>query len=619
MTRRGAVGPVGFVLTLAAALAPAIVATPAAAQVTVHDHSRDADRPGPTVTGFAPQGGPVGTLVTIAGSGLARPNLVVLFGGRPVRIESAGDNEVRFVVPGRWGDGAIVLRVPGAGGAPGSDLPVGSFAVVELPLVSGFTPAGGPAGTRVEIRGSGFLPGDQVFLGRRALAIAELAPDRIVVTIPAGAPSDVFTVARTGAPPAASVARFQAMPPVVEGFSPAAGPPGTVVRIRGFGFGPDDVVLYGRLPVQVVQRHEHGVEVVVPANARKSEPFCIRGAGHPDVATAAPFALLVNPSISSFAPTSGGPGTRVEIFGSMFQPRDTVYLGARALPVLGVDENRIVVSIPPGVQSDVFTVLRAGQIVASSRAPFDVTYQPSISGLTPAQGPPGTQVRIAGAGFAGEVRVFYGPLEVPILGREGTSQITVQVPRAAVAPAAFVVQTRIGQAQSAAFLLSGYAGVDAVVPGSGPPGTRVTIRGWFSGGESFYLGGAALPILDRQPGQVVVQIPPGATTGQLEVESFGTRATTRFRFEVLAPPLGIASFSPDTGSAGTEVTLYGQGFTPTTSVWFHKDVPCEVLRRGPNAITIRLPYAVRGRHRFVVTDEAGNRAVSQGRFEVVEY
>src|SRR5262249_14886564 len=138
---------------------------------------------------FAPPAGPPGSTITLHGHGLA-PGLRVFVGGREAGIDFADETTLQIHVPPiPRGNAALSIRAPGRA-APA----VGTFTVTNELVIQNFTPQSGPAGTRVELRGGFYERGDVVMLGAMRLPVIEGSRSRLIVAIPAGAPSDVFVV-----------------------------------------------------------------------------------------------------------------------------------------------------------------------------------------------------------------------------------------------------------------------------------------------------------------------------------------------------------------------------------------------------------------------------------------
>lgn len=110
-------------------------------------------------------------------------------------------------------------------------------------------------------------------------------------------------------------------------------------------------------------------------------------------------------------------------------------------------------------------------------------------------------------------------------------------------------------------------------PASGTVGTPITISGTGLNRVTSvsFNGTQATSITGQSAGQLVVQVPAGATTGKIVLSTATGDATTATNFTVLAaaPDLAVSSFSPPAGAAGTEVTVSGSGFTGVTGVLFN--------------------------------------------------
>jgi hypothetical protein len=566
-----------------------------------------------SVSGFAPTSGPVGLKVTISGRGFMAQTKVV-FGGRPVATDSISDSAIVFTVPARFKDGGIVLRHPGAA----NDIVVGTFQVVPPPVLVSFLPASGAVGMRVTLNGSGFAPGDQVLLGQTPVAIVELAPTRVVVTIPAGAVSDFFVLARPGTGiKTQSRSEFTvALPgPTISGFAPESGPVGTIVRITGANFSPEDKVYLGKVSVAIDSRQEGFLSITIPATASKDDVLSVRGP-RGDSTAQKPFVLVHPAAIQRFVPAYGVAGTKVEIQGQHFRAGDEIRLGARPLKVLTLDEGKITVEIPADAPSERFQILRSGQPQSQSPTMFEVVVAPTVQSFHPPGGPGGTKVTITGTGFGPETVVKYGAGTLRIVGRTGATSIEVVLSASATA-SSFIVQTKGGEVSSSqAFQVFVYSTLSGIAPESGPAGTRILFRGsHFDATDSFYLNNQLLPVAERKPDGCVVTVPAGAQSGSIAWESHGKRQTSAFQFAVLQP-IAVTAVAPAQGPAGSQVTITGTNFTARSTVLFGK-LPCAIVKReGTTQIVVTLPAAARGQEHFYV-DDTGQHMKSAQPFQVV--
>lgn len=194
-----------------------------------------------TVSGFSTAGpiAPGGT-VTVSGNGFG-PAGSASFAGAPAAT--------------RWSDGSVSVTVPAAANTgeltltrSGDSVVVATGHVSVAATVRSVTPAQASVGDAVTIDGAGFgtTPG-QVQIDSTPAPLVSWGPTRIVVTVPDGAHTGQLLIA-----PAANAApdpvSFVVLPHVTE-LSPTSGGPGTLVAIRGTGFGDTTgkVTLAGRL------------------------------------------------------------------------------------------------------------------------------------------------------------------------------------------------------------------------------------------------------------------------------------------------------------------------------------------------------------------------------------
>jgi hypothetical protein len=610
---------------LGLALGALLLAAPAAAQVQTRDHRKQREEPPKsevvkarrggkardpiTVTSYDPRSGPIGSLVTIRGTGFS-PRIKVIFGGTAIaRPRTITDTELTVEVPRRAGDGSIVLRERGS-----DDVPVGTFELVADPDIARFAPPAGPAGTKVEIFGTGFRNGDQVLMNGRPLTIEVMSPTRIVAVIPPNASTDHLVVQRPNGPSAKSSRKFEIdMPaPVITSLAPSMGPPGTVVRINGQHFGPHNRVFYGSRRLAVRASSPTWFEVVVPENARVSDYFHVRSR-RGEARSPQRFEIEAPLVVTRVSPESVVVGERIEIYGQ-FRDQDRVTLDGKPLQVIQIRPGQITAQVGPGATSGSLAVERGGARVAYPGR-IEVLYPPVVRSFSPTSGDAGTVVTIAGEHFAADSAVYYGARRIQARNRRPTS-IEVTIPGGAKNDK-FKVRTRAGDAISPTeFRVQSYSALVSVQPKAAPVGARIALIGRdFDPKDRFWVGDTELTVQERQPNRVFATIPNGARSGKLSWESWGKRFESRVDLEILDTPT-IASFAPTAGPPRTQVTITGDYFTRTSTVYFGQTEIPVVKRALPKQLVVRLPdNAVGSEYLFV--DTAGARVRSQRPFEVV--
>ena len=194
----------------------------------------------PTITGFTPASGPVGTAVTITGTNFdpVASNNEVKFNGVLATVTSASATSLTATVPSGATTGSITVTTRG-----GTATSATNFTVITSPVITGFTPTSGPVGTAVTITGANFdasVPSNNIvrFNGTQAI-ISTVTSTSITTTVPQGATTGPITVT-TPQGTATSAESFTVIVPLpsITGFSPSQGKAGTNVTITGQNFDP---------------------------------------------------------------------------------------------------------------------------------------------------------------------------------------------------------------------------------------------------------------------------------------------------------------------------------------------------------------------------------------------
>ncbi|MDR3670311.1 MAG: IPT/TIG domain-containing protein [Holophaga sp.] len=227
----------------------------------------DGPAPDPDVALLDPPMGPVGTRVTLTGTGLAGV-ATVSFGGAPAAYTLVDDSRIEAVVPGGAGSGRVELAT--AGRTVRSREPfVVTRASLAAPAIRAFRPGSGPAGTRVEILGSGFQGVARAQLGGQQADLYTWDDGRLVLWVPPGAASGPLTlVSQAGLGRSAKPFVVTRGAPEISGFLPAQGRPGTPVLIRGRGLDQLESVAFAGIPAAApLSATATEVRVLVPPGA----------------------------------------------------------------------------------------------------------------------------------------------------------------------------------------------------------------------------------------------------------------------------------------------------------------------------------------------------------------
>ncbi len=136
----------------------------------------------PTVTSFTPTSGPVGTNVSITGTGFTGATAVTFGGVAATNYTVNSDTSINANVPGGAQTGQIGVTNPN-----GTGLSTTSFTVTVVqpkPTITGFTPTQGFTGTKVTITGTNFTGATSVKLGTAAALYTVVSSTKITATTP---------------------------------------------------------------------------------------------------------------------------------------------------------------------------------------------------------------------------------------------------------------------------------------------------------------------------------------------------------------------------------------------------------------------------------------------------
>ncbi len=141
--------------------------------------------PVPAVSSVAPAEGSTrgGTAVTIRGSGFVS-GATVKIGGKASSVKVRSESEITVVTPSQSPSSAEVIVTDENGVSSGG--PRYKYVPPPVPTVTSISPAEGPTsgGTLVTIKGSNFLPGSSVKIGKSALSVSVRTNTEITAKTP---------------------------------------------------------------------------------------------------------------------------------------------------------------------------------------------------------------------------------------------------------------------------------------------------------------------------------------------------------------------------------------------------------------------------------------------------
>ncbi len=272
------------------------------------------------------------------------------------------------------------------------------------------------------------------------------------------------------------------------------------------------------------------------------------------------------PSISSFAPPQGPPGTPVQIRGTGFDSTSDVLIGTERAVFQILSSELILATVPREASTGVIQIVTA-QGIAVSSAPF--VGAPFIEELNPEFGAPGEPVIIFGRNLGNATDVQFDDVSASFL-ILGETQLRAIVPDL-TGLKSIKVTTPVGEATSEIeFEATGRVPfVREFMPEFAPPGTTVTVNGKnFTGTTEFRFGTLSAPFVVTADTQIQLTIPPNASSGPVTLRNSFGESTSRVSFRVLGTSPFVEEIIPDVASPGELITLEGINFVGTTAILF---------------------------------------------------
>ena len=310
------------------------------------------------------------------------------------------------------------------------------------------------------------------------------------------------------------------------------------------------------------------------------------GDGMPDLATinntAATVSVLLNtssskPVITSFTPKTGGAGTVVTIVGVNLSSTTAVSFGGTAATGFTiVSSDTIQATVGSGASGAVSVVTPAG---AANLSGF--TYGlpiPAITGFSPDSGTTGTTVLIHGSSLSGVTTVTFGGVAANF---SILSDTVVSAVVGSGASGNVVVTAPGGPASMPGFLYTAppppHFTFNSFSPSSGTTGTNVLIKGTgLLNIASVTFGGVSASNISVLSDSMVTATVGTGASGEVIITSNSSAIDSLpgFAYTAPTPPpppppsIKLLSFTPDSGSSGTSVTIRGANLKGATGVSF---------------------------------------------------
>jgi len=362
-----------------------------------------------------------------------------------------------------------------------------------------------------------------------------------------------------------------ATPPSILGFLPRAGVAGDMVEIIGSDFEPtaagNQVTIAGS-KVKVLSVSPTRLRVKVPKDATTGY-FRIQTPSRGVCTSQTMFTIKQRLSIKKFSPNKGKEGSFIDIKGFGFMNAQLVaYVGTAKAVVRPTSDIEAQIIVPPNATTGKIMIMAPGAGHATAKKSFQVITPFTIKEMTPSIGYPGSKVQILGTGFdpnparnkvtlSGKLLEVLeaSPVRLLVLIPYGvsTGQIKIRIPKR-------------GEVKSSTmFSVGGAASINSFSPVSGVIGSTVTITGQGLDNPKIiaFIGKVRATLTSTSPSTAKIIVPKGTISAPIVLSTPGvgrSRSDNRF---MVAVPLSLKSFTPQSGPVGTNVTLNGVGFDPS--------------------------------------------------------
>lgn len=312
---------------------------------------------------FSPNSGRPGTNVLISGTNFTGASAVTFDGVNALSFTVLNNNSIQATVPTTSSGPILVTTI--AAFAPASSSP-SNF--LMLPTIYSFSPGSGPSGTVITVNGAGLnegSPNPTVKVGDGTVtSFGTVTPTVLSFTVPATATSGAITITTTNGTVVSTQLFY--LPPAISSFVPNGGGAGTFVQINGSNFTNASAVSFNGVAASgFVVTNNSIIGAIVPAGVT-SGPITVTTPGGSVTSSGLFYAP---PTITSFTPTHGSPGTNVTIFGVNFtNATEVLFNGVAAASFVVANNTMLTAVVPNSATTGLITVGTPGGTNASATA-----------------------------------------------------------------------------------------------------------------------------------------------------------------------------------------------------------------------------------------------------------
>jgi hypothetical protein len=345
--------------------------------------------------------------------------------------------------------------------------------------------------------------------------------------------------------------------PIITSFTPATAATGAQITINGANFGGITALTFGGIPA---------ASFTVVSSTQITATIGTAATGSVSVTTDGGTSILPGftfipvPTITSFTPTSSGPGSTITITGTGFTNATAVLFGNTAPTSFTVNSaTRITAVIAAGTTGSVSVTTAGG---TATLAGFTFFQAPTITSFTPTTAKAGAVVILTGTNFTGTTTVSFGGTPATTFTVVSPTSITATVASGTTGTVSVI--TPGGSVLLPGFSFIPTPTITSFSPGTAVAGTMITITGTnFTDATMVTFGGVAA-VFSVVSATTITATVGMAASGNITVTTPGGVASlSGFTF---IPAPAITSFTPTATYTGSLITITGANFTGATAV-----------------------------------------------------
>jgi hypothetical protein len=388
---------------------------------------------------------------------------------------------------------------------------------------------------------------------------------------------------------------FRALLLSVGTLQPSSGKAGDKITITGENFSPvltSNVVKFNNTLATVVEASASRLVVEVPAgitfSTYDSTVTIYVTVGGQTISSS----FIVLPNVTGFSPTAGTFGTTITIWGENLSSNGLVVkCNDTQVSIFSMSNTSMSVTVPYTITSEKFSikVIKNG---VEKILPGDFTMNPlTIASINPVKGYAGSTITISGTNLNPGYdlnKVKIGGVST-MAGYVNQNSFNVTIPNSLTeGPKNVEVSNGITNVILSNAFTVVVPKITSFTPASGYYGSEITLLGEnLSGSVYATIGNNGCELSLVNSSTIKIKVPSGTPAGVTTLKLTANNVAFYESAFTINPP-EITSFSPASGTPGSEVTINGNGFTNYASVKFGT-IYTTVFSISPTQIKVAVP------------------------------